>query len=70
MNNCYNKKNKNYYNSNYNNFCPLNNNCNLYCDKKNKLKNISCINSLYEVENFLCNINKLSKYLKLIKYLK
>lgn len=53
-----NKKNKYYCN---NNIYPIqNNNC----------KNNSIISPLYEVENFLCNVNKLAKYMKFIKYFK
>ena len=65
MNNNKYKKNKYYYNLNYNNIYPINNKSNIYCcNKKNDL-----FNPLFEVENFLCNINKLSKCIKLIKYI-
>ena len=33
-------------------------------------KKNSIVCPLYEVENFLCTINKIVKYVKLIKYLK
>lgn len=68
-NNCI-KKNKNYYNCNYNNFYPINNKSNIYfCNKNNKF-NKKLTNPLYEVENFLCNIKQLSKCIKIIKYFK
>ena len=57
------KKNKYHYNK-----------CN--CDNNIYLKNNCCnslysaFNSLYEVENFLCNLKKISKCLDLYKFLK
>ena len=64
-NNKYNKLNNNY-------FYPINNcYCNLNCcNKKNKIKNSSCVDSLFEVENFLCNIKQIFKCVKLIKLFK
>ena len=70
MNNINCKKNKNYYLNN--NFYPTRNNCNIYYKKNNNLnQNISSyISNLYDVENFLCDINKIFKCIKLIKFFK
>lgn len=57
------KKNKYHYNKcNCNNNIYLKNNC---CNSFN-----SAFNSLYEVENFLCNLKKISKCLNLYKFFK
>lgn len=56
------KKNKYYYHKCNNNIYYINNCC------YNKLN--SSLNSLFEVENFLCNLNKISKCLNLYKFLK
>ena len=52
----YNKCNNNIYSKNITNCC--NNNFN------------SPLNSLFEVENFLCNLKKINKCLNLYKFLK
>lgn len=57
------KKNKYYYN-NCNNIHSKNIN-NSFCNNLN-----SSLNSLYEVENFLCNIRKVCKCMNLYKFLK
>ena len=58
------KKNKYYYQNCNNNIYSKNiNNC--YNNKLN-----SGLNSLYEVENFLCNFRKACKCLHLYKFLK
>lgn len=57
------KKNKYYYN-NCNNIYSKNIN-NSFCNNLN-----SSLNSLYEVENFLCNIKKVCKCMNLYKFLK
>ena len=56
------KKNKYYYN-NCNNICSKNIN-NSFCNNFN-----SPLNSLFEVENFLCKINKMCKCINLYKFL-
>lgn len=56
------KKNKYCYNKSNNNICFKNNNCCNHID--------SAFNSLLEVENFLCNLKKISKCLNLYKFLK
>ena len=58
------KKNKYYYKNCNNNICSKNidNSCN---------NNFNCaLNSLFEVENFLCNLKKISKCINLYKFLK
>ena len=60
--NGYNKKNKYYYNKCNNNIYLKNN---YYCNNIN-----SALSSLLEVENFLCNLKKISKCLNLYKFLK
>jgi len=58
------KKNKYHYNK-----CNCNNN--IYLKNNNCCNNLnSAFNSLYEVENFLCNLKKISKCLNLYKFLK
>ena len=57
------KKNKCYYNCNNNIYKNNINNC--YSNNSN-----SPLDSLFEVENFLCNVNKISKYIKLYHLLK
>lgn len=56
------KKNKYYYHKCNNNIYSINNCC------YNKFN--SSLNSLLEVENFLCNLKKISKCLNLYKFLK
>jgi len=57
------KKNKYYYKCNNNIYSNNINNC---CNNNFN----SALNSLYEVENFLCNLKKISKCLNLYKFLK
>ena len=58
------KKNKYYYNKFNNNIYSKNiTNC---CNNKFN----SSLHSLYEVENFLCNLKKIGKCLNLYKFLK
>lgn len=57
------KKNKCYYN-NCNNIYSKNIN-NSFCNSLD-----SSLNSLFEVENFLCNIKKICKCMNLYKFLK
>lgn len=58
------KKNKYYYNNFNNNIYSKNiNNC---CDNKFNYS----LNSLFEVENFLCNFKKMCKCINLYKFLK
>ena len=46
-------------------------NKNFNCNKKNfKLKKENAINSLFEVEHFLCNLKKICKAIDLYKILK
>lgn len=58
------KKNKYYYNKCNNNIYSknINNCCNNKC--------CAPLNSLFEVENFLCNLKKVSKCINLYKFLK
>lgn len=49
-----------------NNCCFKKNNCN-FCNQNNCN---NCINSLFEVENFLCNFRKVCKCMNLYKFLK
>lgn len=65
MNNNKCKKNKYYYNNCNNNIYPKNNIDNLCNNNCN-----SPLNSLFEVENFLCNLKKLSKCINLYKFFK
>jgi len=38
--------------------------------KKKCIKNNNCLNSLFEVENFLCNFKKIAKCINLYKFFK
>lgn len=58
--------------NNYNNKCNNNKyNKNIYCKKPYcNFNNNCCINSLFEVENFLCNFNKILNCINLYKNFK